>query len=166
VVQQRPFPTADAQAPGLRVSAQRDVNPGTAQAAGVTPALLHEIGIGAINTYREAAVRGIDLFVRDMSGPFNWVMFWGSVAGNLMWAAACFETFGTAFAISLGGIGVGSVSQLATPDSEGFSTAAEDRTDLLVSGMRDQITTTGNDVARAAAAASPLWDENRAGLRS
>src|SRR5262249_21162198 len=71
--------------------------PPTAAASGVSPALLHQVGLQAINTYREAAVRGIDLFVRDMSGPFNWTAFWGGVVGNVIWAAACFETGGTAF---------------------------------------------------------------------
>jgi hypothetical protein len=127
----------------------------------MSPALLHQVGLDAVNTYREAAVRGIDLFVRDMSGPFNWVAYWGSVGGNVIWAAACFSTGGTAFAISLAGIGVGSAAALSSPDEEGFSVAAEDRTNALVTEMRNQVASKGDDVAREGAAASPTWNENR-----
>jgi len=134
------------------------------QAASLSPALLHQVGLDAINTYYGAAVRGIDLFVRDMSDYFNWAAFWGSLAGNLIWAAACFETGGTAFAISVGGIGLGTAASLTNPTKEGFSAAAETRTTELVTSMRNQVSATGDEVAAQGSAATPAWDENRTRL--
>jgi len=132
--------------------------------AAIAPALLHQIGLSAIDTYYAAAVRGIDLFVRDMSGSFNWAAFWGGLAGNLIWAAACFETGGTAFAISIGGIGLGTRASLASPTPEGFSATAEAQTNELVKLMRNQVSAKSDEVAAEGSAATPAWDENRTRL--
>jgi hypothetical protein len=105
--------------------AQRDQ-----QAAGSVDTPMYEIGPQAtvdnlrplveirLETWKRAAERGIQLFTNaelknliDNPG-FDVAGFMTSLIGNIIWAAACFATGGTAFAISLAGIAVGAVGAL------------------------------------------------------
>ena len=68
---------------------------------------LRDIALLAINTYEDGAADGILDAKGTLSSMSGWGPFVTALAGNVIWAAACFSTGGTAFAISLVGIGVG-----------------------------------------------------------
>ena len=68
---------------------------------------LRDIALLAINTYEDGAADGVLDAKGTLSSMSGWGPFVTALAGNVIWAAACFTTGGTAFAISLVGIGVG-----------------------------------------------------------
>ncbi|MFI6324342.1 hypothetical protein ACIBG8_42935 [Nonomuraea sp. NPDC050556] len=72
---------------------------------------LRTIAFEAIDNYRGAAQNGVADAVSTVSDT-GWSAWAAALAGNLIWALACFETGGAAFIISLGGIAVGAVGTL------------------------------------------------------
>ena len=75
-----------------------------------------------LEAWKRAAEAGVQLFADDEllnaineSKSFNADNFFTALIGNITWAAACFWTGGTAFAISLAGIAVGAAPGLPAP---------------------------------------------------
>lgn len=64
--------------------------------------------------YASAARDGVGNFEAIVGTSVDYGPLITALAGNLIWAGACFATGGTAFVISLAGIGVGTASPLAS----------------------------------------------------
>jgi hypothetical protein len=115
---------------------------------------------GYITSYRTAALAGITDFQSSLAPDFDWSLFGAQVAGNVIWAAACFTTGGTAFMISIAGItlttgaAAGSVTSAPT-----FQTNATMRINDVDRYLNGRVTDVVADVF--ALAQKQGWDDNR-----
>ncbi len=122
---------------------------------------LTTIATTAINAeYAERAREGLTEFDRMLSGGFDWGSFAVALAGNLIWAAACFETGGAAFLTSVTGIGLGSVSPLAVTDRDSFHQFGSDTIDAVVNNLLERVDAVTSDVHRQATEQG--WDDRKA----
>jgi len=86
---------------------------------------LRDIALAAYNTYEDGAADGVLDAKGTLSSMSGWGPFVTALAGNIIWAGACFATGGTAFAISLAGIAVG-MSPSIPKTGEDFAAWAKD----------------------------------------
>src|SRR6185437_9268023 len=96
-----------------------------------------------------------------VGSTFDHGAFLTALAGNVIWATACFATGGAAFAISLAGIAVGAGAPGAstTVDRAAFHQEASRLIDGIVQQLLNQI----DGVTRAVdgEATTGGWDDNR-----
>lgn len=119
---------------------------------------LRTIALEAVDVYHTAAAAGIADAVSTVGNP-GWRPFGLALAGNLIWAAACFSTGGTAFAISLAGIGVGAVGAIPASEPEFKKWADDVLVGEVVKRAKDQVDPVTRDVASRIPAEG--WDDNK-----
>jgi hypothetical protein len=119
---------------------------------------LRTIALSAIDVYQTAAADGVGQAVAIVGNP-GWRPFGLALAGNLIWAAACFTTGGAAFAISVAGIGVGAIGSIPAGAPEFKKWAEGTLIAKVVADAKGQVDT----VTRAAAGEieSNGWDDNK-----
>lgn len=121
--------------------------------------LMRNTAFDAINSYEAATGRGISRAVTTLGSVTDWGPFASALVGNLIWASACFATGGTAFVISLAGIGVGAVGSLPK-DKEDIATWAMDHFITKIGEqLRHQVAAVASQTY--AAVRDQPWDDDR-----
>lgn len=144
---------------GQAVQRQEVCAPGTPVPRGNLSAL-RTAAQGYVGDYFSAAQAGILAFESDINTNFDWPAFWGVVGGNVLWAAACFATGGTAFVISMAGIAVSTAAAAAAvSDAPSFRAQALLRLNDVVQYLNNQVDRVTRTVDTDAAAHS--WDDSR-----
>jgi hypothetical protein len=130
---------------------------------------LETIAQGYIGDYYSAASGGLADFEVTVGDDPNWGTFWSGLAGNVMWAAACFITgpgavAGRQFALSLTGIGVGAVGAnlSVSSKSEFHQAAVAQHLDAINLDLNNQVKAVTASVD--ADAAKNNWADNRTRL--
>jgi hypothetical protein len=120
---------------------------------------LRDIALLAINTYEDGATDGILDAKGTLSSMSGWGPFVTALAGNVIWAAACFSTGGTAFAISLVGIGVGMSPSLPS-NGEDFAAWAKGS---VIKEIRQRVESKVDSATKATLAklGTDGWDDNQ-----
>ncbi|WP_028062414.1 hypothetical protein [Solirubrobacter soli] len=109
---------------------------------------LQEIADKWIGQYWGAAHQGLDDFdfaMRD--GMTDYAPLLTALAGNLLWAAACFATGPTAFVVSLAGIGIGMGAPYTSGkvDAGVFRRVMSDTIDGITNHLKQQIVRVATD---------------------
>jgi hypothetical protein len=120
---------------------------------------LRDIALLAINTYEDGAGDGILDARSTLASMSGWGPFATVLAGNLIWAAACFTTGGTAFVVSLAGIGLGSLPSVPKAGDDFVPWAKTNLIKPVVDHLGTQIDRVTRDVL--ASLPSDGWDDNR-----
>jgi hypothetical protein len=121
---------------------------------------LRTIAQGYVGDYFSAARAGLADFEHDVQQSFDWSAFWIAVGGNVLWAGASFATGGTAFVISLAGIGVSTAAAAsAVTKAPDFHREATQQINHVVRHLNEQVVRVTDDVDRVAAARN--WDDNQ-----
>ncbi len=143
---------------------QRQVPPATAAVTRSNLSGLRTIAQGYIGDYFSAASSGLSNFERDVQSSFDWGAFWLNVAGNVVWATASFATGGTAFIISLAGIGVSTYAgaTAAVTSAPDFHREATNGINGIVTRLNNEVDRVTRDVDAAANVNN--WDDNRTRL--
>jgi hypothetical protein len=147
-----------------QVLPRTDARSGTEAVANPRPSRSDLVTIAntAINAeYVGAARDGLTDFESDVGSTFDYGSAMAALTGNLIWATACFATGGTAFAISLVGIGVGTGAPAAsgTVDRAAFHQRGADVIEEIRVRLLNKIVPVTNDVDQQATAQN--WDEFR-----
>jgi hypothetical protein len=120
---------------------------------------LRDIALLAINTYEDGAGDGISAAKGTLASMSGWGPFATVLAGNLIWAAACFSTGGTAFLISLGGIAIGSVPSVPKSSEDFPEWAKTNLVKPVVNHLDAQVDRVTKDVL--ATLPTDGWDDNK-----
>jgi hypothetical protein len=120
--------------------------------------LLLEILIDALETYKDAAEHGIDYAIRKVENNVNWGSWWASLAGNLIWATACFTSGPAAFVISVVGIGVGTLGAMPQSQPE-FREQATATVNAIYDNMKSRLNEITEDAYRTLKEQG--WDDRR-----
>ncbi len=125
--------------------------PPVAGAAGARPDIagLRTLADSYINSqYASAARDGLSDAEAVLGNQFDYGSFLTALAGNLIWAAACFSTGGTAFVVSVAGIAVGAAAPSGSTniDRAGFHAEATRKIDGIVTHLLNQIDRVTRDV--------------------
>lgn len=167
-------PKAAIEQPSQRPEVQRQALPETLQSpprVSGPPAPTPPVARGSLSSYRTAAQgyitayemaarAGIANFNTSVSADFDWGLFWAQVGGNLLWATASFATGGTAFLVSVAGIGITTAAAAgAVTGAPSFATNAGSRINDVVTYLNNQVDRVTQDVDRQALTAA--WDDNQ-----
>jgi hypothetical protein len=128
------------------------------------PALseLRTIANSAINAeYYGAARDALVDFENVMAPDFDWGAFWVNLAGNAIWATACFATGGTAFMISVSGIALaaGATAESAPTRSDFHQQTVDGIDGEIIQPLLNRIDPITRDVDMAAIQGN--WDDNQ-----
>jgi hypothetical protein len=130
------------------------------QNARPTASELVTIATGAINAeYTSAARDGLTDFESIVGATLDYSALVTALAGNVIWATACFATGGTAFLVSLAGIAVSTAAPAASGsvDRATFHQQSTDEIEAIRTHLLNQIARVTGDINQQAAAEN--WDD-------
>ena len=157
-------------AAGLAVQRDGPDKPPPDLVARPTQTELETAAQGYIGDWYAAALAGLGVFEQIVADDIDWSQFWLGVAGNLLWATACFATgpagaamatAGKQFAISLAGIALNAkatANQVSTK-SDFHKKAVKEHIEPVRKELNDQVKEVSGDVSTKAAAEN--WNDNR-----